>query len=146
MAADSVGLATLLVASVGAIAWAMWRRRRDGRLRPGSHRGALASDELGVPLGEVATLVQFSTPYCQPCGPTRRMLAEICAETPGVARVEINAADRFELARRLGIRRTPTVLVLDSAGRERARVSGVPDRDAMVADLRLLQPALSDER
>lgn len=47
---------------------------------------------------------------------------------PGTAHVEIDAEERLELVRRLGILRTPTVLVLDPAGRVVSRASGQPRR------------------
>ncbi|MEY7980880.1 thioredoxin family protein, partial [Streptomyces pilosus] len=81
---------------------------------------------LGVELGERATLVQFSTAFCAPCRATRRVLGEVAALVPGVTHVEIDAEARLDLVRRLGIVRTPTVLVLDAAGREVRRAAGQP--------------------
>ncbi|WP_425557825.1 TlpA family protein disulfide reductase [Kitasatospora cystarginea] len=94
----------------------------------------LSADELGQELGERATLVQFSTAFCQPCRATRRVLAEVAGMVAGVAHVEIDAEERLELVRRLEIRRTPTVLVLDADGRVVRRASGQPRRaDVIVA-------------
>ena len=96
-------------------------RRCDGRLkvRQGGDDRRLGHAELGAELGERATLVQFSSAFCQPCRATRRTLAEVAGMVDGVAHVEIDAEQRLELVRELGILRTPTVLVLDAGGPHR---------------------------
>ncbi|WP_259370525.1 thioredoxin family protein [Streptomyces sp. SCUT-3] len=86
----------------------------------------LAPGDLGAPLGERATLVQFSTAFCQPCRATRRILQRAAGMVEGVAHVELDTESRLELARRLDVRRTPTVLVLDADGRLVRRASGQP--------------------
>ncbi|MFI9275476.1 TlpA family protein disulfide reductase [Kitasatospora sp. NPDC052896] len=96
----------------------------------------LSAVELGsAPLGERATLVQFSTAFCQPCRATRRVLAEVAGMVPGVAHLEIDAERELDLVRRLGIVRTPTVLVLDAGGRVVRRASGQPRRADVIAAL-----------
>lgn len=95
----------------------------------------LGPDVLGAELGERATLVQFSTAFCQPCRATRRTLAEVAAMVPGVGHVEIDAEERLDLVRALDIARTPTVLVLDAAGRVVRRASGPPRRVDVIAAL-----------
>ncbi|MFG3496346.1 TlpA family protein disulfide reductase [Streptomyces sp. NPDC047928] len=102
-------------------------------------RTALGPAELGAPLGERATLVQFSSAFCQPCRATRRTLADVAAMVEGVAHVEIDAEARLGLVRALGITRTPTVLVLDRAGRIVRRAAGQPRKaDVVVALGRVL--------
>lgn len=86
-------------------------------------------------LGERATLVQFSTAFCQPCRATRRVLAEVAAMVEGVTHVEIDAEARLDLVRALAITRTPTVLVLDAAGRVAHRAAGQPRRAHVIAAL-----------
>ncbi|AUG81308.1 thioredoxin [Kitasatospora sp. MMS16-BH015] len=95
----------------------------------------LTAVELGAELGERATLVQFSTAFCQPCRATRRVLAEVAGMVAGVAHVEVDAEERLELVRRLGVVRTPTVLVLDSAGQVVRRAAGQPRRVDVIAAL-----------
>ena len=90
---------------------------------------------LGGSLGERATLVQFSTAFCQPCRATRRILAEVAAMVPGVAHVEIDAERRLDLVRALDVARTPTVLVLDADGRVVRRASGQPRTVDVIAVL-----------
>ncbi|MGW4022912.1 TlpA family protein disulfide reductase [Streptomyces sp. NPDC005009] len=89
----------------------------------------------GVALGERATLVQFSSAFCAPCRATRRVLAEVAALVPGVAHVEIDAEARLDLVRRLEIVKTPTVLVLDAAGRIVRRATGQPRKADVIAAL-----------
>ncbi|MEU6053465.1 thioredoxin family protein [Streptomyces xanthochromogenes] len=93
--------------------------------------------ELGAGLGRRATLVQFSSAFCQPCRATRRTLAEVAAMVDGVTHVEIDAEERLVLVRDLGIERTPTVLVLDAAGRIVRRAAGQPRRADVIAALGL---------
>jgi thiol-disulfide isomerase/thioredoxin len=95
--------------------------------------GALPSDVLtpavlGAGLGERATLVQFSTEFCAYCGPTREVLREIASSVDGVRVVEIDAAERMDLTKRLRVFTTPTVLVLGPDGEIAARSSGRPRR------------------
>ncbi|MEV7413955.1 thioredoxin family protein [Streptomyces sp. NPDC089919] len=100
---------------------------------PGAVR--LGEAELGVPPGERATLVQFSTAFCQPCRATRRILAEVAALVPGVAHVEIDAEERLALVRALGIEKTPTVLVLDAGGAVVRRAAGMPRKADVIGAL-----------
>ncbi|WP_374228180.1 TlpA family protein disulfide reductase [Streptacidiphilus sp. ASG 303] len=93
------------------------------------------ADVLGAPLGERATLVQFSSAFCRPCAATRRVLADVAAMVPGVVHVEVDAESRLELVRAAGVERTPTVLVLDAAGREVRRAEGQPRRADVIAAL-----------
>ena len=150
----SAGVSVLVVAVVGAIAFGLFRAVTDGRFR-GTHKVHGAEDAAtptpaqGEPapqsllegtrwaddLGERATLVQFSTVFCQPCRATRRVLAGVAQDVAGVAHVEIDAESRLDLVRRLDLRRTPTVLVLDAAGRIVRRASGQPRTADVVAAL-----------
>ncbi|MER5781687.1 thioredoxin family protein [Streptomyces mobaraensis] len=90
---------------------------------------------LGAELGERATLVQFSSAFCQPCRATRRVLADVAGMVDGVAHVEIDAEARLGLVRSLDITATPTVLVLDAAGRVVRRAEGEPRRAHVIAAL-----------
>lgn len=138
MGALLVLLATLAVASVVGV----WLRRSARRLAAARPRAAaaegaqvLAAADLGAPLGERATLVQFSSAFCQPCRATRRVLDEVSRLVPGVAHVEVDAEANLGLVRRLDVRRTPTVLVLDGRGVVVRRASGQPRRADVLAAL-----------
>ncbi|MFF1925784.1 TlpA family protein disulfide reductase [Streptomyces sp. NPDC058221] len=95
----------------------------------------LDTAQLGVELGKRATLVQFSSAFCQPCRATRRTLVEVAGMVDGVAHVEIDAEAHLTLVRALDISRTPTVLVLDAAGRIVRRAVGQPRTVDVVAAL-----------
>lgn len=90
--------------------------------------------DLGVEgFGERATLVHFSSAFCAPCRAARQVLTQVSATVPGVDHVEVDAESHLELVRRLGVRRTPTVLVLDADGGIRARASGLPRKAEVLA-------------
>ncbi|MET8631070.1 thioredoxin family protein [Kitasatospora sp. NPDC004669] len=131
------GLVVCVVALAVATTFGLLRARRDGRLRVLTEDEAirLSEADLGGPLGERATLVQFSTAFCQPCRATRRVLAEVAGMVAGVAHVEVDAEARLELVRRLAILRTPTVLVLDAGGRVVRRAAGTPRKADVIAAL-----------
>jgi thiol-disulfide isomerase/thioredoxin len=131
-----VVLATLALGTVIGVV----RLRRDGRMREQAG-DRITETVLGAPLGERATLVQFSTAFCQPCRATRRVLADVSALVPGVAHVEIDAESRLDLVRGLDITRTPTVLVLDAAGSVVKRASGQPRKAEVLTALAAAVPA-----
>ncbi|QLH20352.1 thioredoxin family protein [Streptomyces sp. Rer75] len=95
----------------------------------------LEAAQLGADLGTRATLVQFSSAFCQPCRATRRVLAEVAHMVDGVSHVEIDAEAHLELVRMLDIVRTPTVLVLDADGRIVRRAAGQPRTADVIAAL-----------
>ncbi len=136
-----IGVVILLAVVAATVGVGLWRRRADGRLRPvtaapePAARDRMSEADLRAPLGERATLVQFSSAFCAPCRATRTVLDEVSTMLPGVAHVEVDAESRLDLVRRLDVRRTPTVLVLDDAGRVRTRASGAPRKADVVAAL-----------
>ena len=138
------GIEVLIAALVVAAAVAAFLRWKDGRFAdraaaPDAER--LTADDLDAPLGERATLVQFSSAFCAPCRATRQVLTQVVDLVPGVTTVEIDAEARLELVRRLDVLRTPTVLVLDAGGAIVSRASGAPTRDQVLV---ALDGALSD--
>ncbi|MGI5323726.1 thioredoxin family protein [Actinomadura nitritigenes] len=100
----------------------------------------LRPEELGAELGAKATLVQFSSAFCAPCRTTRRVLGEVAGMVDGVAHVELDAEAHLELVRRLNVVRTPTVLVLDGAGRIVRRAAGAPRKADVIAALGVAIP------
>ena len=146
-----------------ATAFGLYRRATDGALRhvapapvleidgddagavpvagtpPGAgaaHDGdRLTAVDLGEALGDRATLVQFSSAFCAPCRTTRVVLDEVSRMVEGVSHVEIDAEAHLDLVRRLDVRRTPTVLVLDAAGLVRVRAAGAPRKADVIAAL-----------
>jgi thiol-disulfide isomerase/thioredoxin len=101
----------------------------------------LTAELLGADtLGERATLVQFSSAFCQPCRATRRLLADAAALVPGVRHLEIDVADRPDLARLLDVRGTPTVFVLRADGSVARRAAGQPRRGDVLGALAAALP------
>lgn len=139
-----LGLVAFAVAVVAGALLSVLKHRYDGRFRGLSPRhaneSAAATDAravLGDPrFGELAaraTLVQFSSAFCAPCRATHRILTDVSAMVAGVRHVEIDAESNLDLVRRLGIVRTPTVLVLDAAGTVVTRASGQPRKADVIA-------------
>lgn len=143
------GLIALVVVLAVASAAGFAMRRRQGRFQaapvPAADSGAsvtLTEADLGAPLGAQATLVQFSTEVCAYCGPARKLLTEVAGQRDGVAFVEIDAAERMDLTRRLHVMSTPTVLVLDAQGGVASRSSGPQRKPDITAALgKVLTPA-----
>lgn len=139
---DVTGVLAAVGALAAASAFGLWRKRTDGKVRavaappesaePARDTDRLSSADLGIDLDPRATLVQFSSKVCQYCGPTRRILSEL-ADHHTVAFLDIDAEEHLDLARRLTVLRTPTVLLLDGAGRITHRVSGPPRRAELAA-------------
>jgi len=140
-------LAALAVAVIGGVVW----QRTNGRMRAteavvhqpmaagegpgrsGTAAQGLTGEDVGRPLGDRATLVQFSSAFCAPCRATRRVLADVAGMTQGVAHVEIDAESRLDLVRQLNVLRTPTVLVLAGDGTIVRRASGQPSKPDVIA-------------
>jgi thiol-disulfide isomerase/thioredoxin len=143
----------LAVVLAVASAFGLWRRRTDGTVRiqtvriqgageQGNRRAqhaedvtALTADRLGRELGSRATLLQFSSAFCQPCRATKVILADVASKVDGVEHIEIDAESHLDLVREIGILRTPTTLVLDGTGRITARAAGIPRREQVLAAL-----------
>jgi thiol-disulfide isomerase/thioredoxin len=136
----TAGLIALVAALAAASGLGLAMRRRAGRFQrgPGARAASpevLTEEDLGGPLGPQATLVQFSTAFCAPCRPTRQLLAQVAGMVDGVSHVEVDAAERLDLVRRLRISSTPTVLVLDQQGAIVKRASGLPRKADVIAAL-----------
>ena len=140
------GLIALAAALAVATVLGVTLRRRAGRFKPGTavrpgraetaaQTVTLTEADLGQNLGQQATLVQFSTAFCAPCRPTRQILAQVADMVDGVTHVEIDAAARLDLAQRLRINSTPTVLVLDPDGAVVKRATGLPRKADVIAAL-----------
>ncbi len=121
VAAVLIGL--VAVATVLGLVW----RASQGRVQ-------LATGRIdGVELGSGATLLQLSSEVCAPCRATAKVLGGI--HEHGVRHVEVDIADRPDLARQFNILQTPTTLILDASGIVRARIGGAVRRDAVIAEL-----------
>lgn len=131
------GRIVLLAALVGVAVVALAMRWKNGRFAAtaSDDRERLTAEQIGAPLGERATMVQFSSAFCSPCRATRVLLKDVATMVPGVVTVEIDAEQNLQLVRDLDILRTPTVLVLDATGAVTTRASGLPRREQVLAAL-----------
>ena len=121
IAAVLVGLVAL--ATGLGLAW----RASQGRVRAASGRID------GVQLGSQATLLQLSSEVCAPCRATAQVLSRL--DIDGVTHVEVDVADRPDLASRFNVMQTPTTFILDANGTVRARIGGAVRRDVVTAEL-----------
>lgn len=102
---------------------------------PAEVRDALTDEAADV------TLVQLSTTFCAPCRHTRALLTHVAERTDGLRHVDLDVTDKPDIARDLGVLRTPTTIAYARSGAELLRVSGVPKREELLA---ALQPRLPD--
>jgi thiol-disulfide isomerase/thioredoxin len=146
----TAGLIALAAALVAASALGLALRRRAGTFRAarmspvqdGPAPDVLTEADLGGPLGQQATLLQFSTAFCAPCRPTRQILTQVAGMVDGVAYVDVDAAARLDLVRRLQVNSTPTVLVLGPDGAIAKRAVGLPRKADVIAALgAVIRPA-----
>lgn len=145
----TIALSLAIVAGILAVATALGLllRSRTGRARvvTSKVRDATTVADLAdrEAFGTAATLLQFSTPTCARCPATARQLDAVAASkstttTHGPARVrrlEIDLAERPELARRFDVMQTPTVLLVDGDQTVRARFGGPPRQPELIAAL-----------
>ena len=135
----AVGVTCAVVALAAALG-VVWRAR-NGRGRSGAAQSFVPGSLPGLDaLAPGATLVQFSTEYCASCPATRRHLGRIARERGGVEHLDVDLTSRPELASALRILQTPTVFVLDGAGRLVRRFGGAPRREELTAVLDELVP------
>ena len=124
-----VGILLGLVALATALGL-VWRASQ-GRVHATSGRDGVTVS--GVELGDQATLLQLSSEVCAPCRATAKVLGGILEN--GVRHVEVDIAERPDLASRFNVLQTPTTLILDATGTVRARIGGAVRRDIVIAEL-----------
>ena len=136
---EAIGLLLALLA--GTTVLGLFWRARQGRVTQISGQIIRPADvAVATPFGVAATLLQFSTELCARCPGTRRLLGAVADSRPGVVHVDVDLTHRADLANRYSILQTPTTLILDGAGRVRARVGGAPNRAAIAAALDNFEP------
>ncbi|WP_225753895.1 thioredoxin family protein [Actinotalea sp. Marseille-Q4924] len=125
-AAGSLGSQGLVLLAVLAAATVtgLLLRRSDGRFRAAEPGVRVGADELGHALGSHRTFLQLSAATCATCPQVARALGAVAGDRDGVAHVEIRVEEHDALVRRLGVLRTPTVLLLDADGIVLSRTSG----------------------
>lgn len=116
----------LVVLVLGTAALGVWWSARQGAVRaPRETPVGIDWASSGVALADRVTFVQFSAEVCAACRSTSRVLGGLTSSASDVGHRELLVDDHLDLVRRLGVLRTPTVLVVDGGGQEIARMSGV---------------------
>jgi thioredoxin-like negative regulator of GroEL len=123
---------SLLVVVARAVAGSRLRRAR-----------AIPGEEIWQALGTTPdgrpAVVAFSTPSCAACHTAQRpALAQLESRAEGAVRViEVDAAERPEVARKFGVLTVPTTAILDTEGRLAAINNGFATADRVAAQLGL---------
>ena len=81
MNGQAVLIASLVVASL----FGLYRAKTDGHVKEKSENHIWSTHNCHIDLGQKATLLQFSSSFCQPCRATKVLLADIASGIPGVA-------------------------------------------------------------
>jgi hypothetical protein len=132
-----IGVALLMTATVAVGVYLQWRQNRPSRHVV--HEVVEPQRLGGDSLGEVATLLQFSTELCARCPGVHRTLAAIAGDREGVRHLDVDLTHRPDIARHFHVLQTPTTLVLDGAGVVQTRFGGVPSRDVLELELNRLK-------
>ena len=137
-----IGLALLLTATVAVGVFLQWQQNRPRRHI--SHE-VVEPLRLGADsLGEVATLLQFSTELCARCPGVHRTLESIAAGREGVRHLDVDLTHRPDIAKHFHVLQTPTTLVLDRDGVVQTRFGGVPSREVLELELNRLTGEKAD--
>ena len=131
-----IALAALLAATVALGVFLNWRQ---SHARRNVEHGVLEPHRLGADgLGEVATLLQFSTELCARCPGVHRTLSAIADDHEGVRHLDVDLTHRPDIAKHFHVLQTPTTLVLDRNGVVQTRFGGAPGRDVLELELNRL--------
>jgi thioredoxin-like negative regulator of GroEL len=127
---------SLLVVVARAVAGSRLRRAR-----------AIPGEEIWQALGTTPdgrpAVVAFSTPSCAACHTAQRpALAQLESRAEGAVRViEVDAAERPEVARKFGVLTVPTTAILDTGGRLTAVNNGFATSDRLAEQIGLEVPS-----
>lgn len=80
-------------------------------------------------LGEVGTMVQFSTAFCSSCRSNKLMLSELVKKYPGMKFQELDAESNLDSINKLKVTSTPTVFLLSKSGKSVGRFTGPIKRE-----------------
>ena len=131
-----IAIAALLAVTVAVGVYLQWRQSRPQRHI--SHE-VVEPQRLGADaLGEIATLLQFSTEMCARCPGVHRTLSSIADARDGVRHLDVDLTHRPDIAKLFHILQTPTTLVLDRDGVIQTRFGGTPSRDVLELELNRL--------
>ena len=89
-------------------------------------------------LGEKLTLLQFSSDFCSSCKQTSVLLGNIEKTHEGLLHIDLDLAERLDLAKTFNILTTPTTLILNSNGGVVSRIVGAPKLATIEAEIERL--------
>ena len=89
-------------------------------------------------LGEKLTLLQFSSDFCSSCKQTSVLLENIEKAQEGLLHIDLDLAERLDLAKTFNILTTPTTLILNSNGGVVSRIVGAPKLATIEAEIERL--------
>lgn len=124
---------TVIAIAIVLVGWGIYQLyNRALQLR---NSGLLADFGLNHPLG--FTLVYFTTPTCAPCKTVQRPAIDQVSKQLGdsLKVVEVNAAERMDLASRWGVMSVPTTFVFDPKGQLRHINHGVTRAEKLLAQI-----------
>lgn len=131
-----VTIAVLLTATMAVGGYLRWRQGRPQRHIP---HEVVEPERLGADgLGEIATLLQFSTEMCTRCPGVHRTLSAIADAHEGVRHLDVDLTHRPDIAKHFHVLQTPTTLVLDRDGVIQTRFGGAPSREVLELELKRL--------
>jgi thioredoxin-related protein len=122
----------LLVTFVLAIstAFGLYLHFTRGKLTK-KYSNEITFDDLNIAQtqGKKATILQFKTEYCSICPGVKRQINELIKNDAGISFYEIDAVERIDLAKKLHVKSSPTILFFNEAGLEEGRIIGAPKKD-----------------
>jgi thiol-disulfide isomerase/thioredoxin len=132
----SSGGYVLLAALVLSVAFGIYRKLSDGKLREEivpPLQGLTEHLHLDHDHPPQVTFLQFSSEFCQPCRVTNKVLEEVTNSFPAICHIELDVVEHMDLVKTYGITRTPTTLIIDKEGTVHFRATGVPKKPELVS-------------
>jgi thiol-disulfide isomerase/thioredoxin len=123
----------LLVAKSG-----LARKVNNGEQVDLSDLRATKNGKAVIKLGEKLTLLLFSSDFCSSCTQTTILLENIEKANEGLLHIDLDIAERLDLAKTFNILTTPTTLILDSKGSVVSRIVGAPKLATIEAEIERL--------
>ena len=123
----------LLVAKSG-----LARKVNNGEQVDLSDLRATKNGKAVIKLGEKLTLLLFSSDFCSSCKQTTILLENIEKANEGLLHIDLDIAERLDLAKTFNILTTPTTLILDSKGSVVSRIVGAPKLATIEAEIERL--------
>ena len=77
----------------------------------------------------MSIILQFKTEFCSVCPGVKRQINELIKHDTDIAFYEIDAVEKIELAKKLHVKSSPTILFFTEDGLEEGRIIGVPKKN-----------------